>query len=617
MRRKLLLTILAVALTFVLRGQVTFEVEGPKVVTVGEVFRVEFVVNDTDVKQLTPPTLEGFDVLAGPSVSTAYSRTVDNGKVVKTATVSYTYVLQCSSEGDFTISPAEVTVKGKTYRTKPLTIKAVTEMNSGESDAGQQARSSQQRNNGSNNQKEPTTISANDIFVRAVVDKINVYKGQPVKVALKLYTRFNSLNVENFKFPAFNGFWSQPLNGEYQWEREYYNNRIYNTHIIREYLLYPQQAGTLTIEQFELSALIIIAKQQAPQSIFDDFFGGIPDTQEYRKVLQSQPVRITVKELPAGAPSSFTGAVGEFEMSSQTPSTDMKVNSASTYTIKISGNGNLPLIQAPQLTLPTSFEQYNVKASESLQSSSSGISGYRQFEYPMIARAEGDFTIPAVEFSYFNPRTMNYVTVSSNELNVTVAPDSTQTQGSSRGLVSGLSKEDLKFLGQDIRFIKLGQSGLKTKDKLFMWSGSYYLILIVIAALAVFAFFWLRKWLKEQRNIALLKGKRANKVALQRFRAAEKDMNDDNQRGFYEEMLKALWGYMGDKLNIPVANLTKESVREELIKRGVQTEQAERYIAIISECEYAQYSPDSIGKMHEQYVDGVEIVSKFESIINK
>ncbi|MBR2332993.1 MAG: BatD family protein, partial [Rikenellaceae bacterium] len=250
---------------------------------------------------------------------------------------------------------------------------------------------------------------------------------------------------------------------------------------------------------------------------------------------------------------------------------------------------------------------------ESLQSSISGISGYRQFEYPFIARAEGEYTIPAFEFSYFNPQTANYVTLSTREMTIRVAADSLARAAGS-GLVSAISKEDIQILDRDIRFIKLGSSELSSKGDMLMWSPLYFILVAVIVLLAVVLYFPLKRGIVNRSNDTFVRGKRANKVALQRLKKAHEYMKMGNDKGFYDETLRALWGYMSDKLNIPVSNLSKENIREELSKRGFAEEQSSRFINIISECEMAQYSPMASGQMAEIYADSVRLLSKIESL---
>lgn len=586
--------------------QIVFEVHVPRVVAAGEMFRVEFSANAAP-ETFNAPQIDGFEMLAGPSRSEGTSISVVNGNMTKSTNVTYTYVLVGNETGKFAIGAAEAVIDGKTYRTHPVTVEVV--------DAGTQPNTSQPATGTAT--PAATSIAQDDILIRVLVDKTSVYKGQPIRATFKLYTRLPMSGVESAKYPAFNGFWSQELNTDsYRWQRETYNGKIYDSRVIREYLLFPQQAGTLYIERFDLTVIAQLVTQSRRQSIIDDFFNGGPDVQEVRRKISAAPVRIDVKELPAGAPESFTGAVGRFSMETDLPDSKLAANSSATYSITVSGSGNLPLIQAPKLTLPASFEQYNIKTTESLKNTTGGISGYRRFEYPFIARAQGSYTVDPIDFTYFDPQTVKYVTLSTPPLQLEIMPDSSDT-AAGRGLVGGLTKEDLKILGQDIRFIKINSPGLKNAGSLFMFSPAYFIVMGTLLLLFVLTLLYLQKRIRELRNTALVKGKRANKVALQRLRAAAKYMQDENPRGFYEEMLRALWGYMGDKLNIPVANLTKENVREELLRRGVAADLAGQYIGIITDCEYAQYAPTGSGAMQDVYASAVGTISKLESIINR
>ena len=292
----------------------------------------------------------------------------------------------------------------------------------------------------------------------------------------------------------------------------------------------------------------------------------------------------------------------------------MAANSSGTYQLKISGSGNLPLIQAPKVAMPSSFEQYNMKTTESLSHSSNGITGYRQFDLPFIPRAEGSYTVGPVEFSYFDPTKAQYVTLSAPQVNLEVNADT--TGGISGGNALQL-KEDLKILDKDIRFIRTGNPHLHRRGHLYFGSWAYWLAIVVLTAMAAATYIYLRKRLRDLQNTTLIRNRRANKVALQRLRAALNHMTAGEEKPFYEEMLKALWGYMSDKLNIPVSNLTKDNIREELLKRSIDADYINRFIEIISECEYAQYSPSTSGQMTEIYNGAVKILSKFESLIKR
>ena len=616
--RKILVSIAALLafLCSVWGQEVSFEVSVPRAVAVGQPFGVEFSIN-AKYKDFEAPSFEGFDYMAGPSNSTSTSVQLINGKMSREINYTMSYVLACPKEGEYTIAPASVKVDGKVYTTRAVTIKAIKERES-----QQQGGQGQQGSAQSGGRKESgVSLAEDDVLIVAHLDRTTLYKGEPLLVTYKLYTRV-AMNAEGQKMPSFAGFWTQRLNvDQNRWIREEYDGRMYEACPIAEYLLFPQQSGKVTIEPMEMNivARLQVKNPRRAHDPFADFF-DVPQIQEVRRVVRSREVVVDVKPLPEGAPASFSGAVGEFEFDVTPPADEIEANSAVSYVVKISGEGNLSMIQAPQISLPSSFEQYSVRSTESIQTTARGVSGYRQFEYPMIARAEGDYFIPALEFSYFSPRLAKYVTLTAPEYAIYVTPDSSasaSSAGPNPALVSGIDKEAIKFLGRDIRFIELGDARLKERDRVFMLSGTYLLIVVLMLLLAGLVVVWLSSRLKEMRNQATLKGKRANKVALARFRAAERYMKESNQRGFYEEMLKGLWGYLSDKLNIPVAYLTKENIREKLSRKGVSAEDVESYVGLISECEYAQYAPDGGGHLQEAYLAGVELISRMETIINK
>ena len=390
--------------------------------------------------------------------------------------------------------------------------------------------------------------------------------------------------------------------------------KVYETAVLKEYLLYPQLAGALTVDPVVLTA---VAQIVVPGRSHDPFFGG-PELVNVRVPLRTQPLSVEVRELPAGAPESFGGAVGRFTLDATLPPDRLTANSSANYAVRIAGRGNLAFVQAPKLTLPGSFEQYNARASESIDVTASGMTGYRRFEYPFIARAAGEYEIPGVEFTYFDPSLGQYVTLESKAAAVEVLPDGSDTTAAGPVLPGrGLTKEEVKLLGQDIRFIKLGGAQLRSRREPFLFSGAYFIALGGIVLLGFAAWALLRKQLRDAQNTALLRGRRANKVAVQRFRAAKRHMAAGDRRAFYEEMLSALWGYMSDRFNIPAASLTKESVREELHRRGVAAAESERFAAIVGRCEEAQYSPVDSARMSDVYAEGVEFVSRIEAIVKR
>ena len=562
--------------------KVTFEANSPLTVAVGEPFRVEFALNAMpDDGTFKAPAFEGFDVIAGPAEARGQSIQIVNNAMTRVINYTITYVLVPQGAGNVTVGAAEIAVEGTTYRTKPLAIEVVDEGKApggGGSAAGGQP---QRREEASSESAAQSKVAKDDILLRAIVSRTSVFKGEPLRVTFKLYERVPVVGYNDVKFPSFNGFWAQELNTENaRRERETFNGKVYETLVAKEYLLYPQQAGTLVIEPAEITAVaqVIIQSRRS----LDPFFGGGHDFVNVPRKVQSPRINVTVKPLPAGAPASFSGAVGSFTMDAVLPPDRLAANSAATYTVKISGTGN------------------------------------RQFEYPFIARAEGTYDVEPVEFSYFDPARMQYMTLRSRPLELEITPDAKGGGGDAYVVQGrGMSKEEVKMLGQDIRFIKLGNAQLRPVREPFLFGAVYWGLLVGILALFTAVYVALRKQIRESQNAALVRGKRANKVAVQRFRVAKRYMEEQNRHAFYEEMLRALWGYMGDKFNIPVANLTKENVREELHKRGVSAEESQRFTSIITKCDEAQYSPAASAQMSEVYAEGVDIISRIEAVIKR
>ncbi len=586
--------------------QVTFETNAPMIVGVGEPFRVEFDLNaKPDDKSFVAPSFDGFSVLAGPSVSHGSSMQIVNGSMTKSFSYSISYVLQASKVGHITIGVATIAVDGKNYSTRKTPI----EVRQNQSEA---AESNQQQEQQSLEQRASQQLAEDDLMLRLSVSRSSVYKGEPVRAVLKLYSRVNVVGSEGAKIPSFDGFWSQALECEQGPFRETLGGKVYDAYNLGEYILYPQQSGKITIEPAKITIIAqMFVRNNRPRN---SFFDNTHDIYNLRRELRSPAVVIDVKPFPAGAPASFTGAVGRYTMEANLSSANIAANSAANIDVKISGLGNIAFLQEPKLQLPTSFELYDVKSTEQIRTTASGSTGFRRFEYPFIARAEGDYTIAPIEFTYFSPESGEYVTLTSDYFAITVAPDTKSTASSQ--MVTTVGKQDVRLLGSDIRFIKMTRPQLSAVVAPFILSPLYFMVLLLLVVLAVVAYFVVSKRIRDNKNTALVKGRRANKVAIQRFRAAERYMREQNRRAFYEEMLRALWGYLSDRFNIPVADLTKESIREELNRRGA-TEEAKDVTVIISQCEEAQYSPIESVTMDQVYGKGIEIVSRIESIAKK
>ncbi len=480
--------------------EVVFEASAPQVVEVGERFRLTFTVN-TKPSTFQQPVIQGFNVIAGPSQTSSTNTKIINGQVSQSFALTYTYILQADKEGKFKIGTSEIEVNGKTYTTAQFEIEVIKD----------EANSSNQQKASSN----AATGAEGDLFVRVEISKSSVYLGEALVATVKFYARGVAIsNFEDIKFPSFNGFWSQEIETPTQitLQRESVNGKIYNSGLIKKWLLFPQQKGKIKIEPCILDCIIQV-KANGGQNIFDSFY----DTyQTVKKRVVSQVSVVDVKDLPANHPASFEGAVGHFTVESSIDRTSLMANEAATYRVKISGNGNLKLISAPKMSFPPDFESYDPKIVESIKSQSSGSAGYKVFEYPLIPRSAGDFSIPGYEFTFFNPQTGSYSTVRTKAISVKVNPD---PNGNNRAVTTGgVSKQDLKVLGQDIKYISIQNQSFKGKNELLISSWWYYLNYILITILAVLAWFYLEKRYKVKSNLVLYKNSKANKIAKKRLK---------------------------------------------------------------------------------------------------
>lgn len=590
---------------FAMADNVEFVMEGPDVVSMGEQFRLGFTLNERGT-DLQLPDLSNFDVLMGPSTSQSSSIQIINGKTTQSQSFSYIFVLRAKKEGKFTIRPASIKVGGKTYESNSLNIQVV-------KGQPQQQAGGQQQGGGQQQDDTPTgNVSKDNLFVRVAVDKSSVSKGEQILATVKLYISQNvPLNgFDDVKLPSYEGFWTKDIEVPTQvnFTREVYNGRIYQVGVLKKTILFPQQVGNIRIDPFEISCLIRQRVRQQ-QSFFDDFFDN------YRVVkakVVSDPVTISVKELP-NQPDGFTGAVGNFSFSGALDKTDGKTNEAMTLKLNISGNGNLNLINPPKIELPQDFESYEPKTTDRTNASENGMSGSISFEYLFIPRYAGNFTIPAVKFVFFNPNTRQFETKTTEAFNIHIEKGKDDGKSS---VVSSYSKEDVKMIGKDIRFIKQNKTVLKQKGSSFYGTFEFYLVYILSAvAFAVF-FVFNRKKIKENENIVLVKNKQANKVALKRLKEASVFLKNNQAEKFYEAVIKALWGYLSDKLSIPVADLNREKASAALLEKGISQETVAKLMKVIDDCEFARYAPAAFsGTMNEIYDGAAKLMGIFEKLI--
>lgn len=601
----LLFTILA-AWQVKAADKVRFVAEAADVVVSGDQVRLVFTVNSQDIKDFRAPSIKGFDVLMGPSRSQQSSIQIINGKRTSNSSTAFTYILLAGSPGTYTIPAASVEVNGEKVFSNAISIKVLpqdqTSGNSGNNGGGSAS--------SSRSQAAGSRISVNDLFITATASKTTVHEQEAILLTYKVYTVVNLRQLYG-KMPDLKGFHTQEVELPQQktFTLEHYKGRNYNTTVWSQYVLFPQQTGKLEIPSITFDG--VVAQQTVSDDPFDAFFNG-GGYVEVKKKITTPKVVINVQPLPA-KPAGFSGAVGEFKLASSINATDVKTNDAVTIKLTLSGTGNMKLIGTPEVKFPQDFEIYDPKVTDDYKLTNSGLTGTKTFEYLAIPRHAGNFTIPAVEFTYFDLKSNSYKTLKTEAYNLKVA----KGQGNADQVISDFTnKESVKMLGKDIRFIKLGDSSLRPKGDFFFGTVGYYLCyLIPLLLFVVFAVIYRQKAL-ENANVAKVKTKKANKVATRRMKLAGKLLAENKKNEFYDEVLKALWGYISDKLSIPVSQLSKDNIEAELTNYGVQEALIAEFIGVLNECEYARYAPGNENEaMDKVYSASVEVISKMENSI--
>ncbi len=583
-------------ITSPLVGQVTFKASANKVVEAGENFRLNFTVN-ANGRNFKPPSLAGLRVLAGPSTSQNSSFQYINGKATQSISNTYSYILQATKTGKHTIQKARINVDGKTYESKPINIEVI--------------KGSAQ--NTENISKTNENISSKaDIFVRNNLNKTTVYMGEQIVSTMKIYTRVGLSGFNDSKWPPFTGFWSQEINtpSRISLQRENVNGKIYNVGLLRQTILFPQRSGTLTIDPLEIECVI---QQKAGKR--RNFFGEVVDTYaDVPKNLKSRVRTIKVLPLPANKPKSFSGAVGRnFQMKAEIDRNEIANNESLTLKVRVSGTGNLKLIDKIHIDFPSTFEVYDPKITNNINNSVAGANGNKTFEYLLIPREPGDYIIPAIKFSYFDVKSKSFKTLSASDIPVHVDKGS-EIQITGNNI--SISKEDIRTLGTDIRYIKQNSFELLLIDKSFFGSWKFYMFYLISFVAFVLIVFISRHKIRQNANHALMKNKKANKISKKRLKLASAYMQQNNQAKFYDEVIHALWGYLSDKLNIPVSELSRNTVKETLADNKVDEEITNEFIVVIDGCEYAKYAPASENMQIEQdYTKAREIINNFEAVL--
>ena len=589
--------------------EVVFKAQAPKQVIVGRPFQITYTVNQRS-RDLRSPEFTDFDVLSGPYTSTSSSTSFVNGKRTSSFEQTYTYMLMAQRAGTFTIGPATVKVDGENVQSNGVRIEVLPE----DQQPQQQTQSTQSNRNTQNNQSSQSSqTSSENIFVRTIASKTKVHEQEALLITYKLY--FANVDVaqltNNTKLPEFTGFLKQDLEqGEIQTELEHYNGRNYQTAVLYRTVLYPQHSGDITIDPAKFEAVLRVQTQQRARSIFDDFFGSYTNV---TKMLTAPGVTIHVNALPGGKPAGFSGGVGKFNLTPSISQTELQANEAVTIKLDISGSGNMKLIKTPAIDWPEGFEPYDPKVTNNFKTTTSGVSGTKSIEYLAIPRSAGEYTIPAVKFSYFDIDEKAYKTLTTPEYTIRVkrGAGAANDKGEEAVVVNYTQKEDIKQLGTDIRYIdtkapkQSTEYRLQNTDLIWLW----YVVPLLLAIILLIV---LRKQIKEASDLTRMKYKRANKVAQKRLKAAAAALKANDKEAFYAAIEQAAWTYLSDRLSIPMAELNKDNIATILAQKGVSETLIAEVKNVLSTAEFARYAPSTDHDMEDLYTATTNLINNLE-----
>lgn len=616
MNMKKLFCIVAFLLTaiFQMSAQNVIRVEAPDVVAVNEQFNVTFIIEgEKSPSDFQWSSGDDFQLVWGPQKGSSSSIQIINGKRSSSHQTTFTYILIPKATGTFQLPAATALLSGDRISSTQASIQVVSDGASSSQSSGQNGGKSS--GGGQTSSTGSGEISSNDLFMRLSLSRTEVVIGEPITATLKIYQRANVVGFENAKFPTFNGFWSQetyvPNNIEFK--RESLDDKIYNTAVLRTYVLIPQQSGTITIDPAELVCLVNIrTAPSTSNSLFDSFFQD--EYRTIRKRVTTPAVKVKVNPLPAGQPASFGGGVGNFGISARLTMDNLKTHDAASLVITVSGRGNVALLEEPKVNFPPDFEVYDTKTTENTDKSNGGTSGSKSFEYPFIPRSHGDFTIDPVEYSYYDVNAGKYVTLRTEPLHVKVAKGKGGDSTPVTTVNSGVERKDVKSLADDIRFIFTGKPGLSGSGSFFVGSVFFWILLALMILGATSVYLAFRKVAAMRADVAGTKNRRATKMAQKRLKLAGEYLDKNLYTAFYEELHKALIGFVSDKLNMDMSEISKDNIASALTEGGVSEEQTKAFTDLLDACEFARYSPDGGNEaMRSHYDAALKVISSIDS----
>jgi hypothetical protein len=603
--KKILLYQLLILISCSISAQdIYVKAECPSVVNAGDQFTVMWTVN-AGGGEFSAPSFNGFYKLMGPQTSYSSSTQIINGKMSNSTSYSYVYYLQAVKEGKFVIQPATFILKNKTYHSDSLHIEVI----------GSTAQKQSAPPGGQDEQTNADVQSSGkDLFINLSVNRREVFLGEPIVATVKLYSRVNIAGINEIKYPDFNSFLKSDIDTPplTSLRQENVNGTIYGSGVVQQFLLYPQITGEINIDPVQISVLIqkkVRGEQSDP--FFGDFFSSY---QTIPTAAASKTIKIKVKPLPGVQPPDYSGVVGKLDIKAAVNKESVKVNDAVTYKVTISGNGNLRIASAPVLKLSPDIETYDPKITDDLKNGPNGTTGRKTFEYLLIPRHDGDFTIPPLTYSYFNIASGKYEKLTTEEFHLNASKSNEKNTGVA--VYGGVAKEDVKYLGKDIRFVKSDPGNLKESGNIFLSKQSFYTSYAFSLLAFLVVLFLRREHIRRNSDLSMVKNRKAGKVAIKRLQLASACLKNEEIDQFYDEILKALWGYLSDKLNIPVSELTRTNSIAALQEQGIDEENIESLSRILDTCEFARFAPSSSGAEAATIYEGAsQFIKSVENLI--
>ena len=594
---KRLLLIIQIALVAIAVHAQTLSVHAPSHVQTGENFRLTYTVNTQNVGEFHVGNIpEGLEIITGPYTSSQSSFQMVNGHTSSSSSITYTFIICATKAGSYTISPAHINAGGKNVASHAakITVSGAAPSNNGAPRMHEDRDDRQAHNAGS-------SIGEGDLFIRVSANKHRIHEQEPVVLTYKVYTLVDLTELEG-KMPDLTGFHTQEvkLSPQKSFHNEVVNGRNYRCVTWSQYVMFPQMTGKLEIPSITFNGTVV--QQNRNVDPFEAFFNGGSGYIEVKRSIKAPGVTIQVDPLPQ-KPAGFSGGVGHFNISAQLDKTTVKANDPATLRVVISGIGNLKLIKEPVVAFPKDFDKYDAKITDKTKLTPNGVEGNMIYDFLVVPRNQGKYTIPAIEFIYYDTSTNSYKTIKTQPFELIVE----------KGDGSNASANYATAKDEDIHPIKTGKMKITGAEGMFFNSTNYWLILCFLIAAFIVLLVVFRKRAIENADIVKLRSKKANKVATKRLRKADKLMRQNHYGEFYDEVLRALWGYVGDKLNIPVSELSRDNISERFHEHNVDEETITKFVGAIDECEYARYAPgDAAGNMNKTFTSAMSAITQIE-----